>query len=73
MTQEELIKEKKVRVLVTSKISGLFGVDIYVPTKNPSYQPFERIPGTMSLKAKTYDEALVLGIEFYEHYEKENL
>ena len=32
--QQELIKTEKVRVLVTSKISGYFGIDIYIPKKD---------------------------------------
>ena len=70
--QQELIKTEKVRVLVTSKISGYFGIDIYIPKKDNG-QPFERISGTMSIKSETYEGALEKGIEFYEEYKKDNL
>ncbi len=65
-----LMDDENVRILPTSKMSGYYGVDIYVPSPKEERvgQPFIRLQGTMSIKDETYLGALWKGIEFYKEY-----
>lgn len=57
-----LMKKFMIRVLPTSKTSGYFGFEVYVPNKeNPAGQPFNRI-SFFTLKFKDYDDALAKGL-----------
>lgn len=66
--------DENVRILPTSKTSGYYGVDIYVPSPKEERvgQPFMRLQGTMSIKDETYMGALRKGIEFYKEYKLNN-